>query len=502
MSDARRTRYVALFAAESRSLLAGGRRTLTAWFDNPDETAPAEELFRVLHTIKGMAASLGFESLVESVHAAEDDLAVVRRGERAADRPWLLGLERTLDDLALRCEHAVVEEEGSAPDPAATAAAPRAAVVRVDLDRLDALLDDLGALVTARQELERHAAADGFSPMARSAIGMSRRLDALQDRILHVRLAPLGEVFERLPPMVRDLARQLGKDVTVELAGEDLEVDRSILALLPEPVMHLLRNAIDHGIELPEVRKAAGKRPAGKITIRARQERDSVVVELADDGRGIDVAAVTARAHALGILQPGAELGSDGLLGVLARPGFSTAETVTEVSGRGVGLDTVAARLHSVGASLGLTTVAGKGTVFTIRLPTRLGIVRTLVAAIGEERYVLPLTHVSELVAWEPELARQEGGRTVLALRDELVPVVDLRRLLQFRGGAAPARRPAVILESQGERIALLADQLHGQVDAVVQPIDRPLGMPRWITGATVLGDGRPALMLDLASVV
>lgn len=503
MTDPRRARYVALFAAESRSLLAGGRRTLAAWFDTPEDAGPAEELFRVLHTIKGMAASLAFETLVEAVHAAEEGLAEVRRGDRSADRPWLQALDRTLDDLALHCERAVAEEGGLVD---ATAAAPSGAardtVVRVDLDRLDALLDDLGGLVTARQELERHAAADGFSPVARTAVAMSRRLDALQDRILHVRLAPLAEVLERLPPVVRDLARQLGKDVTVEVSGEELEVDRAILALLPEPVLHLLRNAIDHGIESPEDRRSAGKRPAGRIAIRARRERDSVVVELSDDGRGIDVDAVATRARAMGILGADAALSSDDLLGVLARPGFSTAARVTEVSGRGVGLDAVVARLHSVGASLGLTTVAGKGSVFSIRLPTRLGIVRTLVTAIGEERYVVPLTHVRELVAWEPEEARQEGGRMVIGVRGETVPVVDLRRLLLYRGGPPPTRRPAVIFDAHGEQIALLADQVQGQVDAVIQPIDRTVGMPRWITGATVLGDGRPALMLDLASVV
>jgi two-component system chemotaxis sensor kinase CheA len=504
MSEPQRTRYVALFAAESRSLLAGGRRTLTTWFNQPAESGPAEEIFRVLHTIKGMAGSLGFETLVEAVHGAEEGLDEVRRGARAVDRPWLLGLERTLDDLALHCERMVDAEAASAePDARGTAdSASRDAVVRVDLTRLDALLDDLGALLTARQELERHAATDGFSPMARSAVAMARRLDALQDRILHVRLAPLAEVFERLPPMVRDLARQLGKDVSVEVTGENLEVDRAILALLPEPVLHLLRNAVDHGIETPEARREAGKRPTGRITIQARRDRDSVVVELSDDGRGIDHEAVVARARKLGLLEVEAEVAPDALLGLLAKPGFSTASSVTEVSGRGVGLDAVVARLHGVGASVSLTTVAGKGTVFAIRLPTRLGIVRTLVAAVGDERYVVPLTHVAELVAWEPQLARQEGGRSVLEIRGDAVPVVDLRRLLQYRGSAPPERRPAVIVESQGERVALLADQVHGQLDAVVQPIDRPAGMPRWITGATVLGDGRPALMLDLASVV
>ncbi len=504
MGDPRRARYVALFAAESRTLLASGRRTVAAWHDDPAATAPAEEVFRVLHTIKGMAASLDFEALVETVHAAESELSGVRQGTRKADRSWITGLERTLDDIALLAEELAASEEVAAAMPTAEYPVPSApaTVVRVDLERLDALLDDLGTLVTGRQELERHAAADGFSPMARSAVTLSRRLDALQDRILHVRLAPLGEVLERMPPMVRDLARQLGKEVTVDLSGDTLEVDRAILALLPEPMMHLLRNAVDHGIEDPASRRDAGKRPAGRIAIHARRERDSVVVELTDDGRGIDRQAVAAKARSLGMLEVGAELSDDGLLAVLARPGFSTAHAVTEVSGRGVGLDAVVAKLHSVGASLTLTTVQGRGTVFAIRLPTRLGIVRTLVAGVGEERYVVPLTHVSELVPWEPDSGRTEGGRTTLDLRGEALPVVDLRRLLLYRGTAPPVRRPAVIFEATGQRIALLADQVLGQVDAVVQPIDRPTGMPRWITGATVLADGRPALMLDLASVV
>lgn len=502
MTDPRRARYVALFAAESRSLLASAQRSLSNWLDAPAEKGPAEEIFRALHTIKGMSASLGFDDLTAQVHEAETVLAEVRSGEKVADHRWLSSLEEILDRIAAGAEQVIAAEHADDGDRKNDGGGRKAQVVRVDLDRLDGLLEDLGALVTARQELERHAMRDGFSPMARSAVAMSRRLDALQDRIVHVRLAPLGEVLERLPSLVRDLARQLGKDVTVDISGEDLEVDRAILALLPEPLMHLLRNAVDHGIEAASERTAAGKRPTGRITVRARRERDSVVVELADDGRGIDREAVARRAAGKGLLEEGVALTDDGLLAILAKPGFSTSDKVSEVSGRGVGLDTVVARLHDVGASLALTTVPGRGTSFSLRLPTRLGIVRALVASIGEERYVMPLTHVNELVAWEPGESRQEGGRTVIEVRGETLPVVDLRRLLQYRGGAAPERRPAVIFEAHGERIALLADQVQGQVDAVIQPMDRPVGLPRWITGATVLDDGHPALLLDLASVV
>ncbi|MBK9548943.1 MAG: chemotaxis protein CheW [Gemmatimonadetes bacterium] len=499
MTEVRRARYVALFAAESRSLLAGARRALAAWRDDPAERAPADEVFRTLHTIKGMAASLEYEAIAELAHTTESALVAVRDSGDPADRAWLRDLEATLDQIAIGCEAAAAAEGEAAPS--GQAAAP-ARIVRVDLDRLDALFEDLGGLVTARQELERHAERDTLSPVARAAQVMARRLDTLQDRILHVRLAPLSEVFERIPPIVRDLARQLGKEVTVQVQGEELEVDRAVLDQLAEPLIHLLRNAVDHGLESPDVRRALGKRPAGSVSLKARRDRDSVVLELSDDGRGIDRGAVAARAVAQGILESDASLNDDGLLAVLARPGFSTAASVTDVSGRGVGLDVVASRLHDLGASLSLTTVPGRGTTFVVRLPTRLGIVRALVASIGEERYVMPLTHVAEFLPWEPEAVQHVDGRAVIDLRGELIPVLDLRRLLLYRGEAPPARRPALVFEANGQRVALLADAIHGQVDAVVQPMDRPRGMPRWITGATVLDNGRPALLLDLASVV
>jgi two-component system chemotaxis sensor kinase CheA len=500
MTDPRRARYVALFASETRSLLSGARRALDQWIDTPGEREPAEEIFRALHTVKGMAASLEFVAATDLVHATETQLSDVRRGGQVATPAWLRAFAVELDEVSLACE-AAIASSGSA---GAESAAPErtARIVRVDLDRLDALLGDLGALVTARQELERRAQADPFSTISQAALRMARRLDTLQSRILDVRLAPLAEVFERVPPMVRDLARQLGREVQVQLTGEGLEVDRAILDQIADPLLHLMRNAVDHGIEAADERRAAGKRPAGRITVVARRDGDAVVVEVGDDGRGIDRDAVAARAREMGILDSRAVLTDDGLLAVLERPGFSTASQVTEVSGRGVGLDVVVARLRDMGASLSLSTVPGRGTIFGIKLPTRLGIVRALVTSIGAERYVMPLTHVVELVAAEPGSIGQQDGRAVLFVRGDALPIVDLRRLLQYRGDDPPQHRPVVVVEANGQRVALLADAVHGQVDAVVQPIDRPAGMARWITGATVLDDGLPALMMDLASVV
>ncbi len=500
MTDARRARYEALFASEARSLLTGARRALARWEDDPADRAPADEIFRALHTIKGMSASLDFDTTTELVHQAESALTFARDRDAAVSTAWLRQLGRTLDDISNACEAATGADVGPAGAAPSDARGPR--IVRVDLDRLDALLADLGGLLTARQELERRAAEDPFASTSRAALQMARRLDRLQERILDVRLAPLTEVFERVPPIVGDVARQLGKQVTVELEGEQLEVDRAILDQLADPLLHLLRNAVDHGIEPPDLRRAAGKRIEGRISVGARREGDVVLLEIADDGRGIDRDAVASRARAMGILEADASLTDDGLLAVLERPGFTTARNVTDVSGRGVGLDVVVARLREIGASLMLTTVPGRGTVFSIRLPTRLGIVRALVLGIADERYVMPLTHVVELVPSDSALIEQQDGRAVLLVRGDPLPIVDLRRLLAYRGVAAPSRRPAVVVEANGQRVAVLADAVHGQIDAVVQTIDRPTGMARWVTGATVLADGEPALMVDLASVV
>ncbi len=505
MTDVRRARYVALFATEARARLAAARRALDAWRDDTAAGDDAgEEIFRALHTIKGMAASLDFEAAAALVHDTESTLSDVRRGTRKATARWLREFGRSLDAVTAACEDAVTAAGGAGAGTPAERGTPAAAarIVRVDLQRLDAMLADLGGLMVARRELERQVAADPLAPLSRAARALAPRLDRLQERILDVRLAPLAEVLERVPPMVRDLARQLGKDVEVSISGDELEVDRSILDQLGEPLLHLLRNAVDHGIEPPADRRAAGKRTGGRVSVVARREGEAVTLEVRDDGRGIDREAVAIQARREGILEAGAELSDDGLLAVLARPGFTTASHVTDVSGRGVGLDVVAARLHDLGASLALTTVPGHGTVFTVRLSTRLGIVRALVTAIGAERYVLPLTHVVELVAWESAASRTVDGRTMLAVHGTLVPVVDLRRLLQYHGDEAPQRRPAVIFEANGQRVALLADAVHGQVDAVVQPVDRLVGMPRWITGAALLEGGRPALLMDLASVV
>jgi two-component system chemotaxis sensor kinase CheA len=311
-------------------------------------------------------------------------------------------------------------------------------------------------------------------------------------------------VFERFPRLVRDLSRDLGKRIRFDVEGEEIELDRSILDEIGDPLLHLIRNAADHGIERPEARVAAGKPPEGRIQLVAARERNSVVLRVSDDGRGIDRAAILAKARREDGA-PGADgeaLTDDALLRVLARPGFSTAQAVSGVSGRGVGVDVAMTRVRLLGGTLEIRSEVGKGTTFQIRVPLTLAIVRALLADAGGERYAVPLAYVAETVDFDPRAVTALRSREALVVRERVIPTVHLRDLVASRERPAPSRRPTVILEVGERRTALVVDALLGQQDIVVAPFDAPRGMPPYVGGATILADGAPALVLDAAALL
>jgi two-component system chemotaxis sensor kinase CheA len=306
---------------------------------------------------------------------------------------------------------------------------------------------------------------------------------------------------------VRDLARDLGKRIRFDLEGEEIELDRSILDEIGDPLLHLIRNAADHGIEAPDVRARAGKPPEGRILLAATRERNSVTLRVSDDGRGIDRAAILAKARREGAdtaLAAGEveAVSDDHLLRMLARPGFSTAESVSGVSGRGVGVDVAMTRVRQLGGTIEIRSEMGKGTTFLIRVPLTLAIVRALLADAGGERYAVPLAYVAETVEFNPRAVTALRSREALVVREQVIPTVHLRDLVASRGLAVPARRPTVILEVGERRTALVVDALLGQQDIVVAPFDAPRGMPPYVGGATILADGAPALVLDAAALL
>jgi two-component system chemotaxis sensor kinase CheA len=270
-----------------------------------------------------------------------------------------------------------------------------------------------------------------------------------------------------------------------------------------DPIVHLLRNAVDHGLELPDVRRAQGKPVIGRLTLSALRDRSAVAIRVTDDGRGIDRERVLRRAIDGGLVEPGrTSLSDEELLRIISRPGFSTAEQVTDLSGRGVGIDAVYNRVRSLGGTVDIRTVPGEGTTVTMRLPLTLAIVRSLLARIGDETYAVPMTHVSETVELTPSIVRAVKGQEVLMLRDEVLPVMRMREMMRFEGEAPRGLEQVVVVELADRRAALVVDALIGQQEIVVKQFDGVRDGLSLFGGATILGDGAPALIIDVSSLL
>ena len=614
------SKYAALFLAESREHLSSCNQFLLEWERDPAATEPVGALFRAIHTVKGMAATMGYQALADLAHRAENLLEATRNGRTGATPELLQLLFRAVDALSAGVERIGAGEEGDAAadaellialDQAAAAnvgaptaefVAVRAAVrarlvrvairsdatmrggramiavrraetigavselrptaaaferddfggrfsfritseapdeviatairsagdvvdirfgepqagepgvesaargrqIRVDLQRLDVLMKQVGELVVARNRLVDLAAKTEERALGPVAERVSRLVTAMQAEIMQARMNPVGEVFDRFPRLVRDLARELGKQARFEEEGGEIELDRAVLDEIGDPLLHLIRNAVDHGLEPAAERVAAGKPAEGTVTVSAARDRNSVAIRVADDGRGIDRAAILAKGRREGLIGPDVEVLSDDLLlRVLARAGFSTAAQVSGVSGRGVGVDVAATRVRALGGTLTVQSERGKGTTFTVRVPLTLAIVRALLTGVGSERYAVPLAYVAETVEFDPRSLTSVRDRESLVVRDRVMPTVHLRDLVSAAGtGPALPRRPTVILEIGERRAALVVDRLLGQQDIVVEPFHGPRGMPPYVGGATILADGAPALILDAAALV
>jgi two-component system chemotaxis sensor kinase CheA len=383
-------------------------------------------------------------------------------------------------------------------------AAPRS--IRIDVRRLDALMNLVGELVIARGRLSQLADELGDPSLEETVSQSSRLITEIRDQITASRMVPVSQVFDRFPRIVRDAAKGVGKQIEFVVDGNDIELDRSMLDELGDSIVHLLRNAIDHGIEPPSARIAAGKSPTGRLVVSAARDRSAVVIKVSDDGRGIDRAKVLDRAKRDGIVdQTKTELDESELVRILARPGFSTADKVTGLSGRGVGVDAVYTRVRALGGAMDIRSAPGSGTTMILRLPLTLAIVRAALARVGNETYAIPLAHVSETIELEPNIVRTVKGNEVLLARDEVLPLLRLRSLV----GLAPyvpsteiELEQVVVIDVGDRRAALVIDELTGQEEIVVKQYDAVRGGLPFFAGATILGDGTPSLIVDVSSLI
>jgi two-component system chemotaxis sensor kinase CheA len=504
--------FLEIFRDEANERLDRIVDTLLAVESSRAEAGAVDELFRDAHTIKGAAGMLGLDDVRALAHAFEDVLAVVRgSGEfptelvdpllRAADtlRRQVAGEgdpgSDLLEELAVR--RGQLTGGTAAPATPAAPAAPQALVapgdrraIRVPAEKLDHLLDLVGETVLHRRRLEyaigerKIGRAD---PVVDELDAGDRLLEELKDAAVGMRTLPLSTITGPLPRALRDIAAAEGREVELEVRGADTELDRVILEGLSEPLVHLLRNAVAHGIESPKERRKAGKPEVGRVELSAEQRGATVIVTVADDGRGVSPELL-------------AEAEREGsLAAVLTRTGFSTAAEVTELAGRGVGLDVVRSHVESFGGALEVTSEPGRGTTVRLRLPLTLALLEVLLFERGGQAFALPLPVVEEVVAVDEALSLT--GRPSLELRGQAVPMADLADVLGASAPVLKQRPPAIVIAGGGRRLAIMCDALYGEEEVVVKPLGPLLAGVRGYLGGAILGDGRIALILDPVTV-
>jgi two-component system, chemotaxis family, sensor kinase CheA len=545
-----RAEFIAYFRDEAEELLgridADSLRLEELAKSGSYDAEVVNSLFRALHTLKGNAAMLGFSDVADLAHGLEN-LCDAIRNQRAALEADVMDLLFGGRDLLGRLLSAAPETQ--AP-PAVTdmlgrleayakpqneaeafeaevarmlatgaqsqASAPsmplrgRRPTIRVDIERLDALLTLVGELVVDRTRISEIAAMlarlDGHSELTKtlteSAALLARTAGDIQESLMRIRMVPIGQVFERFPRLVRDVAKARGKEVQLEIGGAQTELDKTIVDEIGEPLMHLLRNCIDHGIEAPAARETAGKPRIGKITLNAYHEGNQVLIEIADDGSGIDLARVKARGVALGLVQAHEELTDQETVELIFAPGFSTAEGISDVSGRGVGMDVVKKSVTRLKGRLEVDTEPGVGTRFTIKLPLTLAIIDALLVRVGSQRYAIPLDSVMESQRIEAAGIRYIQGGEVVMLREEIVPLVRLTEFFELQLSRDPEKAMVVFAKVQGRQIGLVVDAFEGEQEIVIKPLSDIVGRIPGISGATILGSGAIALILDVHAIV
>jgi two-component system chemotaxis sensor kinase CheA len=413
-------------------------------------------------------------------------------------------------------EKCVVREvrPGAGAGPAASVPAGReelaaegARTVRVRVELLDSFLDAVGELILATARLREigRSIPEPFRPALEEGVDrLGGTVKDLHDKVMAVRMTPLAIITERLPRAARDLARRTGKQVEVEIQGANIEIDRAILDELVDPISHLLRNAVDHGIEPPHLRLLAGKPATGHITVTARRERARVLIEIADDGKGMDPERLRSAAVEKGALSRAAAsaLGDREALLLACLPGLSTAEEVTDVSGRGVGMDAVKRTVETLGGALEVESTRGVGTRWILRLPLTVAVQPVLLVDVGGEILGLPIVKVWGAAQVEVSALETSQGGPLLPYEGRLVPVKDLGELLGFPAREKRSLRSVVIADGGGERIGLAVDALLGQQEAVLKPLVRPLDEVTGLSAVTVLGNGRPVFILDVQRLV
>lgn len=519
---------IADFVAESREMLEALGGEIVAWEANPDDRGRLDSIFRFVHTVKGNCGFFDFPRLEILSHAAEDALADVRSGRRQPDSPLVSAVLAIIDrigemvaaidsgeDMPAGDDNVLIAAlepgaEGAAAPVAAFADSSRASAprtIRLSVELLDRVMSTVSDMVLARNELARRLRE---APTEVSVGGAFERLSAIiaemRDAITRTRMQRIENLFVALPRMVRDLSAELGKQVLVDIEGGDVELDREMIEMIRDPLTHIIRNAVDHGIETPAQRLKAGKREIGLLCVSARQSGNQILIDIQDDGRGIDGARLVEKAIAAGVVEKkeAASLSPRERLALIFEAGLSTAKAVTSISGRGVGMDVVRSNVERIGGIVEVDSSPGEGTRMTLRVPLTLTIIPALTVSIGSHHFAIPRSAIVEIVRANAQSVTLDrlGGSGVATIRGRRVPEVALCDILGLSSDVPEEERNLVVLRPAGGDVyALSVDCIHDHEELVVKPAAPQVMATGLYAGTTLADDGSPILLFDAAGL-
>ncbi|NJD39610.1 MAG: chemotaxis protein CheA [Geobacter sp.] len=525
------SRYRDLFVSEAQEHL-NALGSLALQCEQVGTAAPVHEMFRHAHSLKGMAATMRFTPVSSLAHALEELLVKIRDGKLPADRGTVdlilaavTALEQSVHlisqgnepfehtDLANRIcryvppEAVTLQHQPSAQTTVSTDHTFRKtddrATTRIKTELLDRLVTLSGELLTARYMFEEIIQRRQLTELQQPFKELSTLLRLLQNEVVEARMVPFGSIAERFPRMVRDLAHRSGKEVQFRIEGEGIELDRGILQQITEPLMHLLRNAVDHGLETSILRSARGKPAEGTLTLALRRQADRIMLQVSDDGCGMDPDRIRAKAVDQGLVarNRAASLSLEETLLLVCTPGFSTAEQVSDISGRGVGMDVVRSTIQALGGTLTIDSTPAKGTVITLNLPISTAIMHALLVACGNLQIAVPTNAVTGTLEISPEAVSHNDGELKLRHKGNEIPLRSLARLFcQPEPQGQQALLPVILTESNRQPVGLLADRILGQQELFIRPLQPPLSSLRGLSGACLTGSGQIIFMVDPAA--
>ena len=536
-----RVELLQIFSAESEENLREMEVGFVQLESTPQDEETLQAIFRGAHTIKGNAAGLGFPALAKFAHGVEDVLDGLRTGATVLTTPLATILLQAVDALRqlvigavkgndeLHPDHIelledlMIEAGGGAEGTDRREAkrdrrtgagrrrsdhthGSRSQTLRVEIEKLDRMLNLTGEIAVARERLSGLLEEEENRPRQIEEIleahrAADRLFMDLQEEVMKVRMVPLGPTFRQFVRTVRDVATAQGKLAYVELSGEDVDVDMNVIEHLRDPLTHIVRNAVDHGIEAPEKREALGKDPRGRLSLQAWHEGGSIVIKVQDDGAGLERSRVIERARAMGYGAEFDKLADSELFRLILEPGFSTASEVTEYSGRGVGMDVVRRNVEALRGAISIDSRAGVGTTITIRLPLTLAIIRGFAVGVDEETYIMPLDAVIECIEFPRDGSEEFAGRGVINLRGQALPYLRLRDCFRL-SGQPTERENVLVLRYHDQRVGLVVDRLFGENQTVIKPLSRTLGDLPGVSGSAILGNGRVALILEVEGLL